>query len=85
MTKNASDRQDRVAARPAVRDDPREDRGAEHARVALEHAEEREELRRLVLRDHAGEERPAQRLRAALHHAHQHGEQRRTASRVRMK
>ena len=45
--------------------------GPEDAGVALEHAEEREELRRLVPRDHAGEERPAQRLRAALHHADQ--------------
>ena len=71
MTKNAST--ERIALRlvPLCADDPREHRRAEDAGVALEHAEEGEELRRLVLRDHAGEERAAQRLRAALHHADQ--------------
>ena len=55
-------------------DDQAEDRRTEHAGVSLEHAEEREELRRLVPRDHAREQRPAERLRAALHHADQHGQ-----------
>ena len=67
----AQHREDRVAALAGGVDHRREHQRAEDAGIALEHAEEGEELRRLVPRDHAGEERSAERLRAALHHADQ--------------
>ena len=49
-------------------------RRTEHAGVAFEDAEEREELRGLVPRNHAREERSAERLRPSLDHADEHGE-----------
>ena len=61
----------RSGSRPVASTIAAKTSGTEDAGIAFEHAEEREELRRLVPRDHAGEERPAERLRAALHHADQ--------------
>ena len=67
-------RQDGVPARAGQRDGDREEERPEDAGELLEHAEEAEELRRLVRRGHAREERAAQRLGAALHHADQRGQ-----------
>src|SRR5687768_469129 len=55
-------REDGGAARAEERDRGSENGGPRNTGELLEHGEEAEELRRLVLRDHAREERPAERL-----------------------